>query len=149
MEDHKVPGGDQWKVKEWSQGRHGTSSIGSPGTGVNGGTLFLQQRFERHEVEAGAACSITSVFPRLMIIDIVQYLYYGWTAPAVTPAVTPLAIPTATHGGSSGDVPVTSGQQGQREKQGTGSCRSGPQGRPHRIQAVVGLDRGSTNRRSR
>ncbi|GFS02938.1 hypothetical protein ElyMa_004620100, partial [Elysia marginata] len=56
------------------------------------------------------------------IIDIVQYLYYGWTAPAVTPA----AIPTATHGGSSGDVPVPSGQQGQREKQGTGSCRSGP-----------------------
>ncbi|GFS12295.1 hypothetical protein ElyMa_006694000 [Elysia marginata] len=46
-----------------------------------------------------------------VIIDIVQYLYYGWTAPAVTPAVTPAAIPTATHGGSSGDVPVPSGHQ--------------------------------------
>ncbi|GFR97953.1 craniofacial development protein 2 [Elysia marginata] len=40
-EDHRVPGGDQWKVKEWSQGRHGTSSIGSPRTEyVNGGSLW-------------------------------------------------------------------------------------------------------------
>ncbi|GFR95743.1 hypothetical protein ElyMa_004436200 [Elysia marginata] len=65
---------------------------------------------------------------RRNIIDIVQYLYYKWTAPAVTPAVTPAAIPTATHGGSSGDVPVPSGQQGQREKQGS-------------LLAVVGQDR--------
>ncbi|GFR63968.1 hypothetical protein ElyMa_001909700 [Elysia marginata] len=35
----------------------------------------------------------------------------------MTPAVTPAAIPTATHGGSSSDVPVPSSQQVQREKQ--------------------------------
>ncbi|GFR93859.1 LINE-1 retrotransposable element ORF2 protein [Elysia marginata] len=46
-EDHRVPGGDQWKVKEWSQGRHRTSSIGWPGTDVNGESLWVPYALKR------------------------------------------------------------------------------------------------------
>ncbi|GFR86973.1 hypothetical protein ElyMa_002480700 [Elysia marginata] len=39
-----VPRGDQWKVKDYSQGRHGTSSIGSLRTGASQFTPMSEEQ---------------------------------------------------------------------------------------------------------